>query len=203
MTAPKLMPTACGTDAGLTEEWRPIAAAPGYEVSTHGRGRGVARTVRYRDGRTFRYREHVLKPASNPDKGHMHVSLSGRSYNVHRLVLEAFVGLAPPGLVCRHLNSDPTDNRLSNLAWGTFSENNHDAVQNGTHKQAAQATCLRGHLLVLPNLAPARLRQGVRGCLACGRARSACRKARVNHGLDLDISAVADAKYAAIMTAGA
>src|SRR5690349_12486616 len=130
----------CATDAGCAEEWRPIATAPGYEVSDLGRVRGVARVVRYRDGRTFRYREHVLKPASNPDKGHMHVSLSGRSYNVHKLVLEAFVGPPRPGLVCRHRNGDPTDNRLSNLTWGTGSENNRDAVQHGTHRQAAQET---------------------------------------------------------------
>jgi hypothetical protein len=50
---------------------------------------------------------------------------------VHRVVLEAFVGECPDGMECRHLNSIPTDNRLSNLRWGTRSENSMDRVRAG------------------------------------------------------------------------
>jgi len=52
--------------------------------------------------------------------------------NVHVLVLEAFAGPRPNGMVCRHLNGNPTDNRIENLAWGTESENQRDAVRHGT-----------------------------------------------------------------------
>jgi hypothetical protein len=51
---------------------------------------------------------------------------------VHCLVLETFVGPCPKGAECRHLNSDPSDNRLNNLKWGTRSENAQDAIRRGT-----------------------------------------------------------------------
>ena len=51
---------------------------------------------------------------------------------VHRLVLEAFVGDAPDGCECRHLNGNPKDNRLENLAWGTHKENMDDKIAHGT-----------------------------------------------------------------------
>ena len=52
--------------------------------------------------------------------------------SVHRLVLEAFVGPCPPGCETRHLNGNPADNRLCNLAWGTHRENAADKVRHGT-----------------------------------------------------------------------
>ncbi len=51
---------------------------------------------------------------------------------VHRLVLETYTGPCPKGMECRHLNGNPSDNRLKNLKWGTRSENMQDAVQHGT-----------------------------------------------------------------------
>lgn len=50
----------------------------------------------------------------------------------HRLVLEAFVGPCPPGMECRHLDGDPGNNRLTNLAWGTPKDNAADKVKHGT-----------------------------------------------------------------------
>jgi hypothetical protein len=46
--------------------------------------------------------------------------------------LLAFVGAPGPGqTVTRHLNGDPADNRLANLAWGTPRENGRDTVRHG------------------------------------------------------------------------
>jgi hypothetical protein len=45
---------------------------------------------------------------------------------VHRVVLEAFVGPCPEGMECRHLDGDPENNRLGNLAWGTHRKNCED-----------------------------------------------------------------------------
>ncbi|KKK57425.1 hypothetical protein LCGC14_1416830 [marine sediment metagenome] len=76
--------------------------------------------------------------ASFPQKsGHLSTTLfeSGKSYccYVHRLVLETFIGSCPNGMECRHLNNNPSDNRLENLKWGTRSENSRDSLRHGTH----------------------------------------------------------------------
>jgi len=60
-------------------------------------------------------------------------------FSVHRLVLLAFVGKPPRSrMVCRHLNGDRADNRLSNLAWGTFKENEQDKADHGRRPVGAQ-----------------------------------------------------------------
>jgi hypothetical protein len=59
-------------------------------------------------------------------KGHMIQRL------VHRLVLETFVGPSPDNKnVCRHLDGDPSNNRLDNLMWGTDVENALDRKRHG------------------------------------------------------------------------
>lgn len=54
----------------------------------------------------------------------------------HVCVLEAFVGPRPtPGHDGRHLDGDRSNNRLSNLAWGTKRENKQDMRANGTYQE--------------------------------------------------------------------
>ncbi|WP_439621469.1 HNH endonuclease signature motif containing protein [Gemmata sp.] len=55
-----------------------------------------------------------------------------RRVNVHRLILEAFVGPCPLGMETRHLDGDRLNNRLDNLAWGTPAENAADRIRHGT-----------------------------------------------------------------------
>jgi len=57
---------------------------------------------------------------------------------VHRLVLEAFVGNSPRGYQCRHLDNDKLNNNLSNLKWGTRSENQKDRIIHGTDNRGEQ-----------------------------------------------------------------
>lgn len=51
---------------------------------------------------------------------------------VHTLILEAFVGPCPDGMVGCHENDNREDNRLSNLRWGTQKSNMEDRGRNGT-----------------------------------------------------------------------
>jgi hypothetical protein len=56
---------------------------------------------------------------------------SGRRAHVHWLVLEAFVGPRPRGMLGLHKNDIKSDNDLENLYWGTPSQNMQDRTRNG------------------------------------------------------------------------
>ncbi len=54
-----------------------------------------------------------------------------KQFRLHRLILETFVGPAPPGTEACHRNDNKDDNRLVQLYWGTRSENAFDMWRNG------------------------------------------------------------------------
>jgi hypothetical protein len=113
------------------EEWRPIAGHEGrYEVSSAGRVRSLDRTITCSNGRTQRRPGKLLSPVKQ-NTGYLSVRLaSSNPIGVHRLVAVAFLG--PSGLpLVRHINGDPTDNALSNLAWGTYPDNEADKRRHG------------------------------------------------------------------------
>lgn len=109
------------------EVWRPITGCVGCEVSTRSR----VRTRRSINGRgPLKDEWRILKPILNG--GYQKYNLPGRrGARVAVLMLEAFVGPRPKGLVARHLNDIPADDRLDNLAWGTHKQNKEDAIRNG------------------------------------------------------------------------
>ncbi len=51
---------------------------------------------------------------------------------VHRLVLEAWVGPCPDGMECCHGDGDPTNNCLENIRWATHQDNVDDTNRHGT-----------------------------------------------------------------------
>lgn len=50
---------------------------------------------------------------------------------IHDLMLATFAGEKPVGSVVRHKDDNPTNNALSNLEYGTATENMSDAIRNG------------------------------------------------------------------------
>lgn len=161
--------------AGVAEEWRPVVGFEGlYEVSNHGRLRSVARTITRHNGRTQPIPQRILKLKPNP-QGYWRIGLTKELADrqvfhfVHRLVLEAFIGPCPDGMQCRHLDGNPGNNFVTNLRWGTSSENNLDKVGHGTHPQARRTHCLHGHEYSTKNTRIAA--DGSRRCRACDRIR--------------------------------
>lgn len=78
-----------------------------------------------------------MRHNERPD-GYQGVSLrdghggSRRTY-VHILVAEAFLGERPfPKAVVRHLDGVSSNNKLENLAWGTYQQNEDDKRNHGT-----------------------------------------------------------------------
>jgi hypothetical protein len=80
------------------------------------------------------WRRRIPTHAGGPYRYHMLRSADGqrRKRYVHRLVLEAFVGPCPPGMIACHNNGVPTDNRARNLRWDTPAGNAQDSIGHGT-----------------------------------------------------------------------
>ena len=70
--------------------------------------------------------------------GYLHVNLYNNKerfrYPIHHAVLNTFIGKCPKDMECRHLDGDKLNNELSNLCWGTHSENVQDTIRHGTHR---------------------------------------------------------------------
>lgn len=105
---------------------RPVPGYPGYSVTTR--------------GEVFGKRSDTTAGLTQEEgrQGHCRVTMhregsprSGEREFVHRLVLAAFVRPPVPGEQACHRNGDPTDNRLSNLYWGTQADNWRDRRSHG------------------------------------------------------------------------
>ncbi len=129
------------TDAELqAERWLPVVGfEEAYQVSDLGRVRSLDRQRAYR---CFGYEGVRLFPGrllgQRLDRhGYLVVALSLpgaklRLRKVHILVLEAFSRPHVSGEQTRHLDGTRDNNRLSNLAWGTATENSDDRNRHGT-----------------------------------------------------------------------
>jgi hypothetical protein len=71
-------------------------------------------------------------------RGYPAVRVLGKSRDIHTMVLEAFVCLRPDEMECRHLDGDKWNPSLSNLKWGTRSENQTDRVLHGCSNRGAR-----------------------------------------------------------------
>jgi len=115
------------------EEWRDIPDAIGYQVSNYGRVRSFWHRVRLNAGDTFdKWQWQVtndpkILPQPTQKKGYRMARIrrgTATLIAVHLLVLETFVGPRPSRETQgRHLDDDKNNNCLTNLAWGTQSEN--------------------------------------------------------------------------------
>lgn len=140
-----------GTVSDVVERWLPVIDYEGlYEVSDAGQVRSVDR-VNINSRGVSRHLKGVTLRATPTPGGYPAVSLSRgnviRTHPLHRLVLNAFIGPRPDGLVVRHLNGDPTDNRLENLTYGTQAENCQDAIRHGRNAMLRKTHCKHGHEL--------------------------------------------------------
>src|SRR5262245_35009916 len=124
------------------EHWRPIPGFEGsYSVSDQGQVRSENRRIVDRNGRAMRYHGQILAVGVRNADGRRTVSLGrNRTRMVYHLVLEAFIGPCPKGMEARHLDDDTSNDRLSNLAWGTSSQNKQDIIRN-----TGRDHCTNGH----------------------------------------------------------
>lgn len=110
-------------DEYAEEMWKESSLSEVMMVSDHGR---FYNTVTKR----------FLKPTHGDGHGHLAVKLSAngthRQGYAHRLIAQAFIPNENNYSIVRHLDDDPSNNEIENLAWGTQKDNHADAVRNGT-----------------------------------------------------------------------
>ena len=109
-------------------KWRQIPRFPDYWATADGRIRGP-------QGKE-------MKQMQNPS-GHLYVLCNrgiGKQHKlfVHRAILLAFVGEPTEDQEARHLNGNPIDNRLENLAWGNRYQQRADDRRNGVTRGRPQ-----------------------------------------------------------------
>lgn len=122
------------------EEWRDVVGHAGYRVSSLGRMTG---------------HQGIMHPSLDHARGgYLKVALHPRPVKnryVHWLVAAAFLGPRPEGHEVAHLNGDPTDNQLSNLAYVTPKVNGEQRIAHGRQIRGQD----HGHAKLTPEIVAA------------------------------------------------
>lgn len=145
-------------DSKKKERWKWV---PGYEkyykVSNLGRVKSVDRRVLGRNNKIQlrRGRFCSVRPMVS---GHLLVQLSkhghAKDFCIHQLVMRAFVGPHPKGLMVCHNDGNPVNNKLTNLRYDTNQSNQMDRHRHGT-----AATGMKNHNSLLTNRQVAKIRK--------------------------------------------
>ncbi len=117
------------------ELWRPIAGAVGYEVSNLGRVRSWRRKGSRADS-ALAAEPKLMKTSPNA-WGYpvVNIARNGEKQKpvaVHILVLTAFCGPPKEGMESLHEDGNRLNATLTNLSWGTRTENKADSIRHGT-----------------------------------------------------------------------
>lgn len=83
---------------------------------------------------------HLLKPIRRQGYCTVNLARGGKktALRIHRLVLEAFVGPCPVGLVGCHNDGNRSNNLVENLRWDTHQSNADDALRHGTRARGSR-----------------------------------------------------------------
>ena len=112
----------------MTEIWKDIPLFSRYSISNLGRVKSNSRTTKCNTGLIAR-KELIMKPQLRGQKGYEYECIRLKSdlgetktLSVHRLVAQAFIPNPENKPTVDHSNRDRLDNRVENLRWATYSE---------------------------------------------------------------------------------
>lgn len=127
----------------MEEIWKPVKGFEGvYEISSKGNIKSLDRIVEKINysklGNSFVQQQKVKGKVLIPSKdkyGYLRLStqVEGKRYSfkLHRLVAEAFIPNPNNKPCINHISGVKDDNRVENLEWCTYSENNQHAIDSG------------------------------------------------------------------------
>ena len=118
------------------EIWKPVVGFEGrYEVSSFGRIKALARNIYYKDGRVGFLEERLLKGVLTKT-GYFLISFDSKKRKfIHQAVAEAFLGKTEYKMTVNHKDGNKLNNKLENLEWNTYKQNNDHARATGLNKQ--------------------------------------------------------------------
>ena len=110
------------------EVWKPVFGFESrYGVSSLGRIKALEREIYYVDGRKGRLSEKLLR-GSRTKEGYLAVTFDSKTRRyIHQVVAQAFLDPAEYRQTINHKDGDKTNNRVENLEWATYKENNAHA----------------------------------------------------------------------------
>jgi HNH endonuclease len=117
-------------------EYREIPEAPGYRFGSNGDAQ-----TRWSKGGTHpkltdEWRSLIPFRQKSTKHYYIWVKFGGEGNKVklvqlHTMILWAFISAKPSGMECRHLDGNPANNAITNLAWGTRAQNIQDQIRHG------------------------------------------------------------------------
>lgn len=127
----------------MNEIWKPIVGYEEiYEVSSLGRIRSLKRKYYLKNqyGTTsLKETKELIRKQRTTQFGYKSIGLSKNGtenkFQVHRLVAQAFISNPENKPCINHKNGNKLDNRVENLEWCTYSENEKHAYKNNLHKK--------------------------------------------------------------------
>ncbi len=113
------------------EEWRNVVGFEGiYQISNYGNVRSIKTNLAKK---VTTLKSGDIRPFVN-----LHKNGKQKMMRIHKMVMEAFVGMRPQGMECCHNDGNPQNNHLSNLRWDTPKNNHADKIKHGTTNRGEQ-----------------------------------------------------------------